>query len=100
MMTQPGETDEFTASDHIKTLNSYLGEKKISTVIANNGQISKEIIEKYQVAEQKDPVIVDKKELEALKIKVIEDDFVSIQEEKIRYHATKLGLAIFAHLTL
>ena len=47
MMTQPGETDDFKASDHINVLNSYLGKKKISIVIANNGQIPEEMIKKY-----------------------------------------------------
>ena len=35
-MTQPGETDNFTVSDHVNLLNSYLGKKKIDVVIANN----------------------------------------------------------------
>lgn len=100
IMTQPGETDNFTASNHIKVLNEYLGNKKVSTVMANNGEISQEIIDKYLVAEQKDPVIVDKEELEKMNIKVIEDEFVSTESGKIRHNTTKLGFAIFSHLTL
>lgn len=100
MMTQPGETDNFKASDHIKTLNSYLGNKKVSTIIVNSGEISEEIIVKYLVSEQKDPVIVDKEELQNMKVKVIEDDFVSIENESIRHNTTKLGFTIFSHLTL
>jgi len=96
MMTQPGETDNFTASDHIKVLNNYLKNKKISSVIVNNGKISENIIDKYLVAEQKDPVIVDKEELEKLNIKIIEDDFVMIENETIRHNTTKLGLQIFS----
>ena len=46
MMTQPGETDRFKVSDHINTINSYLGKKKIEIVIANKGIISKEILKK------------------------------------------------------
>lgn len=100
MMTQPGETDNYKASDHVKTLNEYLGNKKISTIIANNGEISEEIINKYLVAEQKDPVIVDKEELENMGVKIIEDDFVTIENDSIRHNTTKLGLSIFSHLTL
>lgn len=29
MMTQPGETDDYTVSDHVNTINSYLGQKKL-----------------------------------------------------------------------
>lgn len=100
IMTQPGETDDFTASKHVKTLNNYLGNKKVSKIIANNGKISKDIIDKYLVAEQKDPVIIDREELEKIQVKVIEDEFVAIEEEKIRHNTTKLGFAIFSELTL
>lgn len=53
IMTQPGETDDYTVSDHVKTLNKYLGEKKVGVVLVNNGIISKEIREKYATLEQK-----------------------------------------------
>ena len=46
LFTQPGETDEFKVSDHIKILNNYLGNKKINYVIANTGEINKELAKK------------------------------------------------------
>lgn len=98
LMTQPGETDEFTASDHIKALNNYLGNKKVSSIMVNNGKISDEIINKYLVSEQKDPVIIDKGELSKLGVKVVEDEFVLVQNEMIRHNSTKLGLQIFSNL--
>lgn len=100
MMTQPGETDNFTASDHIKTLNNYLGNKKVSTIMVNTGKISEEIIDKYLVSEQKDPVIVDKKQLKDMNVRIIEDEFVSIENESIRHNSTKLGLQIFTNLIM
>ena len=45
-MTQPGETDGFKVSDHVKVLNSYLGKRKVNAVIASNTKIAKEMIEK------------------------------------------------------
>jgi uncharacterized cofD-like protein len=33
IMTQPGETDGFKVSDHIKLLNSYLGKRKVEVKI-------------------------------------------------------------------
>lgn len=53
IMTQPGETDDFTVSDHVETLNRYLGKNKITDVIVNTGEITPEVIEKYAVEEQK-----------------------------------------------
>ena len=47
VMTQPGETDDFTVSDHIKTLMKYSGKNSVEYVIANNGTIPKDIEERY-----------------------------------------------------
>ena len=44
-MTQPGETDNFSVSDHVKLLNKYLGKRKIDVVLASNTIIRKEIID-------------------------------------------------------
>jgi len=50
MMTQPGETDNFKVSDHIKVLNKYLGKKKINAVIVNNSKIEEKIIKMAKAA--------------------------------------------------
>ena len=41
IVTQPGETDDFKASDHINLLNSYLGNKKIDVGIFNHEEMDK-----------------------------------------------------------
>ena len=46
-MTQPGETDEFTVSDHLKVLFKYGGKDIVDYVIANTGEITDELKEKY-----------------------------------------------------
>ena len=53
MMTQPGETDGFTVTDHVSMLNQYLGQRKVDVVIANNGKIDATLAEKYETLEQK-----------------------------------------------
>ncbi len=100
MMTQPGETDEYTASKHVQALNEYLGKKKVSKLIANNGKISEEILNKYLVAEQKDPVVIDTDELEKMNVRVILEDLVSLEDGTIKHDPLKLGLVIFSQLTL
>ena len=95
MMTQPGETDGFKVSDHIKVLNKYLGKRKIDIVVTNTGEISKEIIEKYAVLEQKDPVPFDKEETKKQKVRCISDNFVSTDTGMIRHDTYKLAFYIF-----
>ncbi len=98
MFTQPGETDNFTVSDHIKTLNNYLGKRKIETVIVNSGKIPKKFISKYHREEEKDPVIIDKKELDKLNINIIKDDFIKLRDKGLKHNSIKLSLRIFEEL--
>ena len=98
MVTQPGETDNFKVSDHIKILNNYLGKHKVDVVISNNGIITKEIAEKYATEEQKDPVLLDKKEIENMKVELIENNYVNINNNMIRHNVDKLALDIYSYM--
>ena len=100
IMTQPGETDNYKASDHIKTVNSYLGKKKIDIVLVNTGDITRQMKEKYASLEQKDPVVFDKKNIKDMNIKIINDDFVTIIDGALRHDTIKLGLHIYSYLIL
>lgn len=100
IMTQPGETDNFKASDHIKTLNKYLGKRKINIALINNGKISKDIKNKYLVEEQKDEVIPDVDIIKKENVNVITDNFVIISDNMIRHNINKLGFHIFSYLIL
>ena len=96
MMTQPGETDNFGVSDHIKIINDYLGNRKINAVIANNGKISNRIVKKYETSEQKNPVPIDIKT--SKNIDVIEDNLVIINDEVNRHDFILLGYHVFSYL--
>ncbi|MHC4267239.1 MAG: uridine diphosphate-N-acetylglucosamine-binding protein YvcK [Planctomycetota bacterium] len=48
IVTQPGQTDNYNASDHIKAIIKYLGEGVLDCVLVNNNFPRKEIIEKYR----------------------------------------------------
>lgn len=98
MMTQPGETEDFKASDHVKLLNRYLEKRKIDVLIVNNGEIKSELCKKYETLEQKDPVVYDLEELETLGIEIIADDFVCIENDILRHNVNRLAFHIFAYL--
>ncbi|MBS7021006.1 MAG: YvcK family protein [Firmicutes bacterium] len=98
MMTQPGETDNFTVADHIEVLNRYLGQHKVDSVIMNEGKIDKKLREKYADLEQKDPVTIDIAALKTLNVKTIEDDFVIIEDGVLRHNTMKLAFHIFSSL--
>ena len=96
IMTQPGETDGFAVSDHIKLLDSYLGKRKIDTVITNSEKVSKKIQKKYETLEQKDLVLIDDKNIE---IEMVKKPLIKIEDEMIRHDSVKLGLEIMNILT-
>ena len=98
MVTQPGETEDFKVSDHIKLLNQYLGKRKIDVVIANDGQIDVDMAKRYESLEQKDPVELDREETEKLVEKVISDDYVTVKNNLLRHKVMKLSMHIFGYL--
>ena len=98
MVTQPGETEDFKVSDHVRLLNQYLGKRKINVVVANNGKIDEEMAKRYESLEQKDPVILDRKETKSMVEKIIADDYVIIKNNLLRHNVLKLGLHIFGYL--
>lgn len=97
-VTQPGETDNFSVSDHVKLINKYLEHKKIDAVIASNSQIDQDIAEKYETKEQKDPVKIDYEELEKIGVELIEDDLVIVEDNTLRHDSLKLSSLIFSYL--
>ena len=96
LMTQPGETDDFKVSEHIKVLNKYLGKRKIDIVIANNGTIDKKLALKYSNLEQKDPVLLDVKETKQENVKIISENLVKIENNLLRHDILKLGYHLFS----
>ena len=99
MMTQPGETDNYTVYDHIKKLNGYLGKRNVDVVMVNTGKIDPKMAKFYETEEQKDQVKYDKDNLKKHKIKVIEDDFTYVTSNNLlRHDNIKLGFHIFYYL--
>lgn len=98
MVTQPGETEDFTVSDHVKLLNQYLGERKVDVVIANNGKIDEEMAKRYESLEQKDAVILDEEETSVLVERLIADDYVAVKNNLLRHHVMKVSMHIFGYL--
>lgn len=96
IMTQPGETDGMSVSDHIKILNHYLGKRKVDIVLANNGKIDEKMRKKYETLEQKDPVVFDPENLKD--VKVIKNDYVTIDNNFLRHDTVLLSVDIFKYL--
>ena len=97
-VTQPGETDNFKVSDHVKLFNRYLENRKVDVVIASNTKIDKEIAKKYETEEQKDPVPVDYDEIKKMGVELIEGDLIVIEDNRIRHNSLRLSSMVFSYL--
>lgn len=98
VMTQPGETDGFGVSAHVKALEKYIGKNEIDVVLASNTTLSKEFIDKYADEEQKEPVRIDYNNIIKQKYELIEDDLVTTQDGTIKHNSLKVSSVIFSYL--
>ena len=80
IVTQPGQTDNYTASDHIKAIIKYLGEGILDYVLVNNNFPREEIIEKYR-KEDADIVALDE-DLEKSNVAIEVTDLIENIEQK------------------
>ena len=92
-MTQPGETDGFSASDHVRTLVKHSHPKVLDYCVVNTGEIPQSILKRY--AQQGSfPVVNDRKKIENMGYRVVEDDFGIIEAAVIRHDPIKLAKII------
>lgn len=90
IMTQPGETDDFTAFDHLKTLMHYGGKNCVQYIIANNGSISTDIEERY-LKEGSKLVELDRDKIKSLNIEIIEENLVKIGKGYVKHDSEYLA---------
>lgn len=97
IMSEHGETDDYSVSDCIKKINSYVEENFIDTVLVNNTNIPENIKEKYK-EEQASPIKIDYEELRKMNVEVLEDELLEIDNEKVRHNPYRTALAIFNYI--
>lgn len=97
-MTQPGETEGFGVSDHVKVLEQYLGKGTIDVVIASNTKIPKEMLVKYETEEQKEQVPIDYENIKKERYELIEEDLLTTVDGTLKHNSLKLSSVIFSYL--
>lgn len=92
VMTQPGETDGYSVSDHIRALIGHSHPRIFDYCIVNTGEIPAEMLGRYE-QEKSYPVINDVRKIEGMGYRVIEDDVVFV-ENLVRHDSEKLARII------
>jgi uncharacterized cofD-like protein len=92
VMTQPGETDAYTAADHVRAVLEHAGQQIIDWVIVNNEYPTGNILARYR-EEGAEPVLVERNEFESLGIRIKEAPLLAVNDVA-RHDPDKLAQAV------
>jgi uncharacterized cofD-like protein len=76
VMTQHGETDGFTAADHLKMLVDHGGKDVVNCCLVSSGRLQYRLLVKY-AEERSFPVVFDRERIKGMNISIFEADVIS-----------------------
>ncbi|WP_448583824.1 gluconeogenesis factor YvcK family protein [Thermocrinis sp.] len=88
-MTQPGETDDYSAYDHIKAFLEATGLSKIDIAILNTKMPSDGVLRRY-IEQGQEPVIPDIAKIARAGITVYAEDLIGENQDFVRHDPDKL----------
>lgn len=89
VMTQPGETDGYTASDHLKAIFRHVGGRRIVDVALVNQEVPRLLLDRYS-AMGAFPVAADLDEIRALGVRPLATSLIS-ETNLVRHDPTRLA---------
>ncbi|MDD4601768.1 Gluconeogenesis factor [bioreactor metagenome] len=93
VMTQPGETDNYTASQHVKAILDHAG-PVIDYVVVNSQDVAHSLRATY-ASQGAFPVLADTEAIEAMGVKVVEANIIS-ETNLVRHDPVKLSRTIIS----
>ena len=96
IMTQRGETDHFSDSDHVKVINDHLGGNYINTALVNGAKIDMSKFHPEDYDEYLDPVSNDFAGLKVQNCRVITDDFIDQRHGLVFHDGEKVAKEIIS----
>ncbi|WP_442954828.1 gluconeogenesis factor YvcK family protein [Paenibacillus sp. SYP-B4298] len=93
VMTQPGETDNYSVSDHLEAIHAHIGHHLFDYVIVNDGEIPPQVQSKY-AEEGAKAVHLDLEEVKKRGYQVIADRLVLFRTY-LRHDAARLSHHIY-----
>lgn len=93
IMTQDGETEGMTASDHVAALLRHGAPGLVDICMANSATVRPGLVERYR-AEDAAPILVDRAAVEALGVELVERPLASETSDYARHSSARLAQAI------
>lgn len=94
IMTQDGETEGYTVSDHITALLEHSAPGVADICLCNNAPVSSELMDRYR-AEDAAPIMIDRKAVELMGVELVSRPLTSDNTAFARHSSEKLADAIF-----
>ena len=95
IMTQPGETDNYSASDHVRALMSHANSKNIIDAVLVNDFIPCNLAQKYEMAGSY-PVRLDVENLKKLGVKMFPKKLIEDSREGlVRHSSNRVARALY-----
>lgn len=93
IMTQDGETEGMTASDHVAALLDHAAPGLVDICLANSATVRPGLVERYR-AEDAAPIVVDRSAVESLGVELVERPLASETSDYARHSYKRLAHAI------
>lgn len=92
VMTQPGETEGYSAADHLRAIQKHCGPGIVDYIIVNDQEVNRSLLRKYR-EKGAYPVRVDPKHLRELKVKVVSEHLLD-ETDLVRHDPVRLAQTI------
>ena len=92
-MTQDGETEGMTASDHVAALLQHSGPGLVDLCLCNSAPVRPGLVERYR-EEDAAPIVVDREAIEALGVEVVTRPVSSETSDYARHSVKRLADAV------
>ena len=91
IMTEPGQTDDFSLSDHLKVIKEHIGVDLFDVCLVDNGEVVPEYVRKYN-KDGAELVEIDEKKIPG--VRVVEKKLSTIVDGKIRHNPQVVAMTI------
>ena len=98
LMTQPGETTNYSVAEHLRAIQEHVKPRIVDFVLANRQSVSPAVARRY-LREGAAPVTVDAVQLRRMGVKVLLEDLLE-EQEKIRHNSARLARVLLDEFAL
>lgn len=90
LMTQRGETIDYTASQHVEAIHEHVGTPFIEVILIHNKELPPNVKASYK-EENAEPVLFDIERLNELGLQIFKEEIAMIEKGTVRHHSVNVA---------